>query len=156
MSIALPKITLVINTISTPLGFALYKDNTLFKEWMLEGYISDKLILEIDRLLNTKDAPTEILYINGPGSQMGIKLSYIALKTLYILKGIPFFGISAFSLNGGRPIKAMGKLYFVKVKDTIITQPLKENILQEFSFPLSLDSLIRESDNRPDYRLPAV
>jgi hypothetical protein len=50
----------------------------------------------------------------------------------------------------------MGRLYFVKEKETIITQPLEETIVQEFSFPSTLDALEREPDNRPDYRLPAV
>ncbi len=155
MHTALPKLTLVINPIASPLKFALYKDGELFREWEREGYASDTLLLELKSILDSQSLD-EILYVNGPGSQMGIKLTYIALETLYLLKGIPFFAISAFSLNNNSPIKAMGKLYFVKLKDTIITQPLKENIMQEFIFPISLDEIARETDNQPDYRLPAV
>ena len=150
----MPKRTLVINPISTPLQFAFYEGNELKESWERKGYASDLLLPELERLL--EEGIDEILYVNGPGSQMGIKLTYIALETLRLLRGVPFGAISAFSLNGGRPLKAMGRLYFVKEKETIITQPLEETIVQEFSFPSTLDALEREPENRPDYRLPAV
>ncbi|ADV47144.1 hypothetical protein Nitsa_1900 [Nitratifractor salsuginis DSM 16511] len=154
MSGALPKRTLVINPISSPLQFALYEGNELKEQWEREGYASELLLPELERRLES--GLDEILYVNGPGSQMGIKLTYIALETLHLLRGIPFGAVSAFALNDGRPLKAMGRLYFVKEKETIITQPLEETIAQEFSFPSTLDALEREPGNRPDYRLPAV
>lgn len=150
----MPKRTLLINPISTPLKFALYEDDRLKRQWDREGYASQTLIEEL--MCCMVDGLDEILYVNGPGSQMGIKLTYIALETLRLLHGIPFEAISAFALNGNRPLKAVGRLYFVKEKETIITKVLEENIAQEFSFPDRVDSLERELVNRPDYRLPAV
>ncbi len=155
MSGVLPKRTLLINPVASPLQFALYEGGELQRSWERDGYASEVLLPELDRLLR-EERPDEILYVNGPGSQMGIKLTYIALETLRLLRGIPFGAVSAFALNGGRPLKAMGRLYFVKEKETIITQPLEETIVQEFSFPSSLEALEREPGNRPDYRLPAV
>jgi len=154
MSGALPRRTLLINPVASPLQFALYEGGKLQRSWEREGYASELLLPELDRLV--EEGLDEILYVNGPGSQMGIKLTYIALETLRLLRGIPFGAVSAFALNGGQPLKAMGRLYFVKEKETIITQPLEEPIVQEFSFPSLLEALEREPGNRPDYRLPAV
>ncbi len=154
MSGVLPSRTLLVNPVASPLQFALYEGGKLQRSWEREGYASEVLLPELDRLV--EEGLDEILYVNGPGSQMGIKLTYIALETLRLLRGIPFGAVSAFALNGGRPLKAMGRLYFVKEKETIITQPLEETIVQEFSFPSSLEALEREPGNRPDYRLPAV
>ena len=154
MSGVLPSRTLLINPLASPLQFALYEGGELQRSWGRDGYASEVLLPELDRLV--EEGLDEILYVNGPGSQMGIKLTYIALETLRLLRGIPFGAVSAFALNGGRPLKAMGRLYFVKEKETIITQPLEETIVQEFSFPSSLEALEREPGNRPDYRLPAV
>ncbi len=154
MSGVLPSRTLLVNPVASPLQFALYEGGKLQRRWEREGYASEVLLPELDRLV--EEGLDEILYVNGPGSQMGIKLTYIALETLRLLRGIPFGAVSAFALNGGRPLKAMGRLYFVKEKETIITQPLEETIVQEFSFPSSLEALEREPGNRPDYRLPAV
>ena len=155
MNAASPETVLVLNPVATPLQFALYRRGRVEQRWEREGYASEHLVEELDRL--TREKPVdEILYVNGPGSQMGIKLGYIALRTLELLRGIPFGAVSAFALNGGRPLKAMGRLYFVKEKETIMTKSFTEPIAQEFSFPSDLEVLDREPDNRPDYRLPAV
>jgi tRNA A37 threonylcarbamoyladenosine modification protein TsaB len=155
MNAASPETVLVVNPVATPLQFALYREGKLERSWEREGYASDWLVTELDRLLEASP-PAEILYVNGPGSQMGIKLAYLTLRTLELLRGIPFGAVSAFALNGGRPLKAMGRLYFVKEKETIMTKSFQEPIAQEFSFPSTLEALEREPDNRPDYRLPAV
>jgi len=122
-----PENVLVINPICSPMGFALYRNGKLAEEWKRRGYVSENLAEEIKELLERLELQ-EIVYINGPGSYMGIKLTYILLKTLEMLKGISFSACSAFALNGGHPLKAMGELYFVKEKETIITQVIKENI----------------------------
>jgi len=155
MSDVLPETLLLINPVASPLQFGFYRGGVLAKSWEREGYASETLVEELERLLQLEQ-PDEILYVNGPGSQMGIKLAYITLRTLELLEGIPFGAVSAFALNGGRPLKAMGRLYFVKEKETIMTKSFQEPIAQEFSFPSTLEALEREPDNRPDYRLPAV
>jgi len=155
MNAALPETLLLINPVASPLQFGLYRHGRLERSWKREGYASERLVEELVTLTEASP-PDEILYVNGPGSQMGIKLAYITLRTLELTRGIPFGAVSAFSLNGGRPLKAMGRLYFVKEKETIITKTFKEPIAQEFSLPVSLESLEREPENRPDYRLPAV
>ena len=148
--------SLLINPIASPLRFALYDPEGRWTEsWEVEGYVSDHLIGELDRTLSVRQIG-KILYVNGPGSYMGIKLTYITLRTLELLRGIPFEGVSAFSLNGNRPLKAMGKLYFVKEKETIITRKFDETIPQEFRIPEHLSAIEVARERAPDYRIPAV
>jgi len=148
--------TLLINPIASPLQFALYDSHgVLTEQWEVEGYVSEHLTGELDRLLAERRIG-KIIYANGPGSYMGIKLAYITLRTLELLRGIPFEACSAFSLNGNRPLKAMGRLYFVKEKETIITRKYDETIPQEFRFPSLLSDIVTAEDRRPDYRIPAV
>ena len=87
---------------------------------------------------------------------MAVKLTYIILKTIEIIKKIPFEGCSAFALNGNKPVKAMGNLYFVKEKETIITQKFDQAIPQKFSLPSSLETLAIDKASTPNYVLPAV
>ena len=159
MSVALPKkegYTLAINPLSNPLIMALYdKKGELFREWELKGYASDNLVEELDKILKEFEIK-RIIYANGPGSYMGIKLCYIALKTLELTKGIPFNGCSAFIFSENRPIKAMGKLYFIKEKETIITEKFDEVIPQIFRMPKQVADIKVQDFNYPDYRIPAV
>jgi len=99
---------------------------------------------------------SEIVYTRGPGSYMAIKLTYIILKTIEIVKKIPIKGCSAFLCNDGKPIKAIGKLYFVKEDESIVTKRLEEAAPQAFSLPASLESVLLDATAVPDYHMPAV
>ena len=127
----------------------------LLESLEIEGYVSENLVETLDRIME-ENTLKRILYVNGPGSYMGIKLTYITLRTLEAVRGIPFAAVSAFSLNGGRPLKAMGRLYFVKEKETIITRKIDEKIPQEFRMPMHLKELEILPGREPDYRLPSV
>ncbi len=146
---------LLINPISSPLLLALYKDDTLLKSWQVDGYVSDSLVEELKKILDEYKI-SEIIYANGPGSYMGVKLTYILLKTLEIIKEIPFFGALGFELNNNLPIKAMGKLYFIKEKETIITKKFDEAIEQNFFAPKRWSEIKKSSTNEPLYNIPAV
>lgn len=87
---------------------------------------------------------------------MAIKLTYIMLRTIEMIRKIPFDGVSAFALNGGKPIKAMGNLYFTKEKETIMTKKFDESVKQEFWLPDDLSALSLDKENKPCYILPAV
>ncbi len=147
--------TLLINPLSSPLQIGCYMDDKLICTEELEGKASDVLLATLEMLMDKYDIE-RIIYANGPGSYMAIKLTYITLKTIEILRGIPFDACSAFELNNGRPIKAMGKLYFVKEKETIITQKFDEAIKQEFGLPDYLGTLALERENTPLYIIPAA
>ena len=99
---------------------------------------------------------SRLIYTNGPGSYMAIKLTYITLRSLEILKGIAFDGCDAFDLNKQNPIKAVGKLYFIKENNTIITKKFDEVVEQRFELPSMLSEVTILNDNKPMYILPAV
>jgi hypothetical protein len=147
--------TLLINPIATPMQIGCYRENRLIDRRDVEGRASEVLIDALEELMEAYPID-RIIYASGPGSYMAIKLTYIALATLEALRKIPFFGCSAFALNGGRPIRAMGQLYFVKEKETIITQKFDEPVTQEFGLPNCLEPLPLEEENTPLYILPAV
>jgi len=125
MKKALPEYVLLINPIASPFQMALYRDGKIENYWHCSGFVSDRLPEEIDKVFG-KFKIRSIIYANGPGSFMAVKLTYIMLRTVEIVNGIPFYGCSAFSLNGGKPLKAAGNLYFVKEKENIITQTYRE------------------------------
>ena len=99
---------------------------------------------------------SKIIYTRGPGSYMAIKLTYIMLKTIEITRDIKCVGCSAFALNGGAPIKAIGNLYFIKEKETIITKKYEEPVNTCFVLPQSIQDLEIDEESTPEYILPAV
>ena len=155
MQKASPSYTLLILSISSPLLLGVYRDNVLIEERKSEQKISEVLLTEVNKVLE-KYPLSLILYTRGPGSYMAIKLTYIILKTIETVTKIPFRGCSAFAFNDNRPIKAIGNLYFIKEKETIITQKFDQLIPQVYSVPVSLESLMIDELPTPDYLLPAV
>ena len=147
--------TLVINPIAVPMQIGCYEHNRPVCTRTIEGRASDVLLGALEELLDNYSID-KIIYASGPGSYMAIKLTYITLATLAALHEIPFAGCSAFALNGGAPIRAMGSLYFIKEKETIITQKFDKHIPQEFELPEDLGILELELENTPLYVLPAV
>ena len=133
----------------------------VYEEGMLIGTrssdlkTSEILLPLIKECLDKYDIST-IIYTRGPGSYMAIKLTYIMLKTIEIMQGIKCVGCSGFALNGGEPIKAVGNLYFIKEKETIITQKYEQPVNVKFTLPQSIQDLELDEESTPDYILPAV
>jgi len=152
---ASPEYTLLILSLSSPLLLGVYRDTTLIEKIESKKKTSEALLPLIIKVMD-RYLLSRIIYTRGPGSYMAIKLTYIILKTIEIVKKIPFEGCSAFALNGNKPVKAMGNLYFVKEKETIITKKIAETIDVKYSLPKLLDNFVIEDSNQPDYRLPAV
>ncbi len=146
---------LLIISISNPLKLGLYADDVLVEEIESDKKTSDVLMILIKDVMDKYDI-SSIIYSHGPGSYMSIKLTYIILKSIEIIKGIPFFGCSAFLFNAQKPIKAMGNLYFIKEKDIIITKRFDKPIAQEFNLPKDISNLEVMSASVPDYQLSAV
>lgn len=94
-----------------------------------------------------------LIYANGPGSYMGIKISYLSLKTLSVVENLPIFAVSAFELNDYAPIRANNALCFVYENGAI---SLQKAVAGEFALPLNLSKLNLQSDNAPFYYLNAV
>lgn len=105
------KTTLFVISIANPILIGIYRDGTLEKIIEKYGKTSDILPNTVDNILQTTSID-EIIYVNGPGSYMSIKITYIFLKTLSITLNIPFMAISGFDVNNNSPIKALGQKYF--------------------------------------------
>ena len=146
---------IVIVSIASPLLLGVYRDGELIETIETKEKTSDillKLLSELSAKYNYK----RVIYTSGPGSYMAIKLTYITLRTLEILNNITFDACEAFTLNNNKPIKAMGKLYFVKENNTIITKKFDEVLEQRFALPSMLSEVTILENNKPLYILPAV
>lgn len=150
-------VTILLIPISSPLLIGIYKNEELIEEIELNGMTSDLLPLEFKKLLKKHDIE-KIIYVNGPGSYMAIKVAYIFLKTLCITKSIQFQSISGFELNNNSPIKALGKKYFKidENKDIIIQNLNGDEKILDFKLPKSIEKLNLSSDILPNYVLPAI
>ncbi len=135
------------------IGF--YKENQLQKVSLLEGKTSDTLLPFLEETFKVYKI-NKIIYTNGPGSYMATKITYVLLKTLQIIKDIELEAVDAFSLNENKPIKALGKLYFIKEKENIITKKFDETIEQVFFMPKRLENLQYSKTIQPQYFIGAV
>ena len=149
------KYELLIISISSPLLLGVYEDGLLIKTMSSEKKTSEILLPILNKCMDEYDI-SNIIYTRGPGSYMAIKLTYIMLKTIEITCGIPCFGCSGFALNGGEPIKAVGNLYFIKEKETIITKKYEQPVNAKFTLPQSIHDLELDEESTPEYVLPAV
>ena len=149
------KYKLLIISISSPLLLGVYEDDTLIKTFSSNQKTSEILLPLIIDALNDYDI-SEIIYTRGPGSYMAIKLTYIMLKTIEIMRDIKCVGCSGFALNDGQPIKAIGNLYFIKEKETIITKKFEQPVNVVFTLPQSIQDLEIDEESTPEYILPAV
>ena len=152
----MPKVySLVILSLSSPLLLGVYEDDILIQTHASDKKTSEILLPLIMEILDTYTI-NRIIYTRGPGSYMAIKLTYIMLKTIEITRNIPCFGCSGFAFNEGMPIKAIGNLYFIKEKETIITKKYEQPVSVSFSLPQSIHDLTLDDESIPEYNLPAV
>ena len=147
---------LVVIALSSPLLLGVYRDGKLVETVETAEKTSEVLPQIVNELLARYEF-SHLIYAKGPGSFMAIKLSYIFLKTLSITKNIPFLATDAFYFNENQPIKAVGKLCFVKTtQQKIVTQTFDEVPVNRFRLPerLQLDDF--EPDTAPFYGIGAV
>ncbi len=133
----------------------IYKDNLLVDLIKTDEMTSDILLPILNELLEKYEV-SKIIYANGPGSHMATKITYVLLKTLNIIKEIPIYAVSGFELNNNKPIKALGKLYFIKEKETIITKSFQDKIEESFFMPKSIKDIKLEANIEPKYEISAV
>jgi tRNA A37 threonylcarbamoyladenosine modification protein TsaB len=145
----------LVIALSSPILVGIYKDGVLVEEIKNDGMSSDVLAEIFDELLQ-KYRFSNLIYAKGPGSFMGIKVTYLFLKTLSITKKIPLLATDAFFFNQNSPIKAYGKLYFVKNRTTIELEPIDSPEIIAFELPKTIDLEKFDSDNLPYYGIDAV
>ena len=112
----------------------------------------DFLIAKFDEILQIYEIKS-VIYANTPGSFMGIKLSYVILKTLSTALNFPLFAVSGFELNGFLPIRANKNLSFVYKGGEVV---LEKTEPKAFNLPQTLSNLNKNSDILPVYIIGAV
>jgi tRNA A37 threonylcarbamoyladenosine modification protein TsaB len=147
---------LLVVPLSVPFMIGVYdSEGVLVETHHGDAKISDALLPLLEKIFKRYDI-NEVYYVNGPGSHMATKIAYVMLKTAAIVRNIPLYGCSAFAINEAKPVKAIGKLYFVKEKETIITKRLSEPVDTVFDLPHRIVFESIRGKAEPDYRLPAV
>ena len=151
----LRKVDIVLIALSSPILVGIYEDKKLIKTIKSDEKSSEILATIYDDIFKTYDVK-KLFYANGPGSFMAIKVAYIFLKSLSILKDIPLFATDAFYFNQNQPIKAIGKLFFVKIFSEIKTQKLETVPMMEFNLPDMLEYREFSTNTTPLYGIGAV
>lgn len=143
-------------TVASPFWLGVYDDEELIAKYAREGKASDVLPIMIDEALR-EYAPDEIYYTNGPGNHMSLKIAYISLKSIAIVKHIPFYGVAPFDFNGNHPIKAFGNSYFVYEAGRISLKVFEEMPRSvDTVLPQKFDFSAAKGDPEPLFILPAV
>ena len=152
----MPKeVDVVLVALSSPVQVGIYKDLKLVKTIQSDEKSSEILPKIYAELLKEYDVKN-FFYANGPGSFMAIKVAYIFLKSISILKKIPLYATDAFKFNKNTPIKAIGKLCFVKISSEIKTQKLEIVPEASFELPDVLDYNEFTTNTTPLYMIGAV
>lgn len=149
------KVDLLLIALSSPLLIGVYENGTLIDNVSSNEKSSEILPVLFEEIFQ-KYSVEKLFYANGPGSFMAIKVSYIFLKSLSILKDIPLYATDAFYFNQNTPIKAIGKLCFVKVDSKIITKKFAEVPESKFILPDVLRYEDFSTSTSPNYSIGAV
>ncbi len=149
-------VDVIVIAIDSPLQIGIYKENRLIETISQEGKTSD-ILPHLFRDILERYTIGKIVYTNGPGSFMAIKVGYIFLKTISIVKNIPLFGVDGFYFNSNQPIRATNSLYFVKRDNGDIEIERLENFTPApFELPKHFE-IDRYSKNiEPIYILPVI
>lgn len=145
----------VVIALTSPVIVGIYRDGRLIERFESAKQSSEALPELFDAILK-KYTLGGLVYAKGPGSFMAIKVAYLFLKTISIVRGIPLRAADAFYFNGNRPLKAVGKLYFVKISGTITTQKFETVPTADFELPSRLDLNDFTDDALPYYGIGAV
>jgi len=151
----LKEVDILAITLTSPIKIGIYEDMQLIETIESQEKSSDILPILFNEL-QKKYTIRQLFYANGPGSFMAIKVAYVFLKSLSVLKKIPLLAIDAFHFNENQPIKAIGKLHFVKVASEIKTQKLETAPEANFLLPDVLDYSEFSTDAAPLYMIGAV
>jgi len=148
-------VDILLIALSSPIMIGIYEDSKLIKTIESEEKSSDILAIIFRDIFENYNVK-KLFYANGPGSFMAIKVAYIFLKSISIIKGIELFATDAFKFNENNPIKAIGKLYFVKISQEIKTQKFDSIDVVGFKLPKILNQDEFTTDTTPLYKIGAV
>ncbi len=146
---------IVVIALSSPLLIGIYKEGALIEQIESSEHTSEALPSLFEDILK-RYTIQNIIYANGPGSFMAIKVAYIFLKTLCIVNNYTFKATDAFFFNENSPIKAIGKLCFVKTSQHIETQIFEKVPSNSFVLPKQINIHDFNDDTLPYYGIDAV
>ena len=148
-------IDVVLIALSSPIMIGIYENQKLIDTIISKDKSSD-VLPTIYQSIFEKYNVKRLFFANGPGSFMAIKVAYIFLKSISIMKNIELYATDAFKFNKNNPIKAIGKLYFVKVAQEIKTQKLELPPKVDFKLPDLLNYDEFSKATLPNYNIGAV
>ena len=156
-----PTIDIILISIASPLLLGIYKNQKLIQKISKTGKLSDELPPIFEQLLSEYNIQN-IIYTHSPGNFLGIKMTYIFLKTLACCnEHIRLKAIDGFYFNNNQPIKAILGQYFIKRDSTIEMANIEdmqtiENSETNFELPNALSLKDFSSEIEPIYIAPAV
>ncbi|MBZ7994460.1 tRNA threonylcarbamoyladenosine biosynthesis protein TsaB [Campylobacter canadensis] len=140
---------------AVPAKIGIYdKDLKLVKSYELNNYVSVELSLVVDEILKEFKID-ELIYANGPGSFMSLKIAYVFFSTLSLVLNIPLKATSAFAFSEQKLIKANNNFCFALDEDEKIILKAVSDYKCDLQLPVKLQ-INYESDNLPNYFIPAV
>lgn len=148
-------VDLLFITIASPMKIGVYQNYELLEEICVEGKTSDVLAPTFKSLEEKYDI-NEIFYVNGPGSFMAIKLSYVFFKTVSVVKNYNIYGTDGFEFNNEEPIPSIGKSFFVKENGKILIKKIDRDKNFDFVLPKSLEKDKFILNAEPLYVAPPV
>ena len=148
-------VDIVVIELSTPILIGVYENKVLIETFSSVEYTSEALPSLFTEILSKYEIEN-IVYTQGPGSFMAIKVAYIFLRSLCIINDITLLATPAFTFNDNKPIKAFAKLYFMNDNGTITTKKFDEPQNWPFELPKKLNLSDYSKETAPLYVLPAV
>ena len=150
------RVDLCVIAVVAPVKIGVYENGSLIATHSDERPASESLPEMLEACLH-RYAIERIVFVRGPGSFMAIKVAYVTLRTLSLVKEIPLWGMDAFACNGGTPVRATGQSMFIKEGGEIRIVPNEQKrAFEPLTLPLVLQEDLLSQDIEPLYILPAI
>ena len=147
------EVDIIVIAINSPLIIGIYQDKKLVKKISVEGKTSQLLPVQFEKIIKQYTIKN-VLFANGPGSFMAIKITYIFLKSLSTVLNFQLFSQDAFFFNKNKPIKAINGNFFIKNNNKIKMVKLNQSNSMEFFLPKFFEQEKYSQDIEPLYILP--
>ena len=108
------EVDIIVIAINSPLIIGIYQNKKLVKKISVEGKTSQILPVQFEKIIK-QYIIKNVLFANGPGSFMAIKITYIFLKSLSTVLNFQLFSQDAFFFNKNKPIKAINGNFLLKI-----------------------------------------
>jgi len=147
------EVDIIVIAINSPLIIGIYQDKKLVEKISVEGKTSQLLPVQFEKIIKQYTIKN-VLFANGPGSFMAIKITYIFLKSLSTILDFQLFSQDAFFFNKNKPIKAINGNFFIKNNNKIEMVKLNQSNSMEFFLPEVFEQEKYSQDIEPLYILP--